>query len=102
MVYVVVQDGIYRHAIGGVRSKLGEAKALARRCIEKEPDEHHAWEVIPVRSEPEFIGLPPGVKYAGAHSDPTPIVELKPVYRLERGGEGGKQVTVTIDTEPGE
>lgn len=43
--FVIIQRGIYRHAIVGVFGTLDEAKASARRQIEKEHDDWHHMEV---------------------------------------------------------
>jgi hypothetical protein len=47
-VYVVVQKGIYRHAIVGVHTMFGLAKSDALEAIKTEPDDYHCYEVVAV------------------------------------------------------
>jgi hypothetical protein len=46
-VYAVFRYGVYRHECGGVFSTLELAKVAADQLIASEPDDYHAYEVVP-------------------------------------------------------
>jgi hypothetical protein len=45
-VYVVIQDGVYRHDIFGVRLDLEEAKKLAMDSLKAEEDHYHDAQIV--------------------------------------------------------
>lgn len=47
IVYLVIQDGVYRHGIAGIFATLDEAKAAADKCAAYDRDHYHDYDVIP-------------------------------------------------------
>jgi hypothetical protein len=64
--YVVFQEGVYRHACGGVFSSLELAQRSADALKAHEPDNYHQWTVVPfeldviVEKEAETAYTAPG------------------------------------------
>jgi hypothetical protein len=46
--YLITQEGVYRHGIGGVYTSFGVAKEQARQACIAEPDDYHQWAVVAV------------------------------------------------------
>ena len=46
-IYIVVQEGVYRHGIFGVYTERDDAIALAKELAETDNDGYHTYEVIP-------------------------------------------------------
>lgn len=46
--YVISQEGVYRHGIGGVYTSFEVAKEQARQACIAEPDDYHQWAVLAV------------------------------------------------------
>jgi hypothetical protein len=42
-VWVITQEGVYRHAIGGVFTTIEQARDAALSHIRAEPDDYHWW-----------------------------------------------------------
>lgn len=60
-VFLVIQRGIYRHAVWGIRTTLPDAVILAKEMLLAERDDHHCAEVVRVSvdgSAPEkLVGI---------------------------------------------
>ena len=46
-VFVILRSAVYCHGCGGVFSTLEAAKVAAGILAEREPDDHHCYDVIP-------------------------------------------------------
>ena len=46
IVYLVFRVGVYRHECAGVFSTQELAEQTARRCLEEEHDDYHAYEIL--------------------------------------------------------
>ena len=43
--FVVTQEGVYRHAIVGIFTDVSDAMNAAKKSIQAEPDDHHSYDV---------------------------------------------------------
>jgi hypothetical protein len=85
-VYLVIQEGIYRHDIRGVFSSLEAARERARQCAAEDCDDYHAYVVSSMRldegaedsSEPIASYAQKGGRGVKWHDDAT-LVERGPV-----------------------
>jgi len=52
--YVVTQEGVYRHGIFGVFTDKNKAIALAYKLAETDSDDYHEYLVIPFKNDAEI------------------------------------------------
>jgi hypothetical protein len=80
--FLVIQNGVYRHGIGGIFSTVEAAKAAADACAGLDHDAYHNYEVIPFQLD----GL--AVSPSKAHSsDSLPGLDFnepRPVYSVSK------------------
>jgi LDH2 family malate/lactate/ureidoglycolate dehydrogenase len=75
--YVVIQRGVYRHAIVGIWDSLEVAKQDAEKAIAMEPDAYHSMEIV----ETELNQIGAFDRVAG---DYVVYPNDKPFYLLQR------------------